>query len=77
MRCVINSKKLGRTLTFSIPGKSYIYVDINGQPGTLGNQICRGGRLRGDTISYFGSSEDEFKAICRKWYKKYAECWVE
>lgn len=69
MKLKINSRKLGQTLTFSRPGKAYIYVDINGESGTLGRQICRGGSLMGSTIAYEGDDPEVFKQICRNWYR--------
>ena len=68
----IKSRKLKKEVTFSIPGKSYIFVDLNGQPGSLGNQICDGGGLTGSTISYWdGGSHEGFEKVCRAWFKKY------
>lgn len=49
MKCTIKSKKLNKVLTFSVPGLSYIFVDLNGREGTLGNQICKDGDLCGDS----------------------------
>ena len=71
MELKIKSRKLGRTLTFSRPGSYYIYVDLNGQPGTLGKQICSGGSLRGETLYYSGEDEDAFARICRNWYRAF------
>ena len=71
MELIINSKKLGRTITFSRPGSYYIYVDLNGKSGTLGSQICEHGCMMGNTIGYTGESREEFEMVCRKWYKKY------
>lgn len=71
MELTINSKKLGRKIKFSQPGRHYIYVDLNGQPGTLGNQICAGGKLLGSTIGYDGDDQNEFKRVCRNWYRQY------
>lgn len=71
MKLTIQSKKLGRPLTFSRPGESYIFVDINGYPGTLGKQICKGGDTIGNTIEYSGSDYSEFKRICQNWYRLY------
>src|SRR5690554_1777359 len=71
MELKINSRKLGRTITFSRPGSSYIFADLNGQPGTLGNQICRDGSTTGSTLSYSGDSQEEFERICRNWYRAY------
>lgn len=69
MEMQITSRKLGRTITFSRPGSSYIYADLNGQPGTLGKQICAGGDTVGSTISYDGADQERFEAICRRWYR--------
>ena len=69
MELKIDSRKLGRAITFSRPGSSYIYVDLNGKPGALGCQICRGGRTMGYTLSYSGDDQARFEAICRRWYR--------
>ena len=71
MELTITSRKLGRTITFSIPGSSYIYADLNGQPGCLGQQVCQGGRTAGSTLSYSGDDYARFEAICRRWYRAY------
>ncbi len=71
MNLIINSRKFNKEITFSRAGTHYIYVDINGQPGTLGNQICRSGGLGGDTVGYSGESQKVFESICRKWWKAY------
>ena len=69
MKMTIKSRKLERTITFSRPGSNYIYADLNGQPGTLGAQICRGGSTMGSTLGYDGDDQAQFEAICRRWYK--------
>jgi hypothetical protein len=72
MKCELYSRKLKKTLTFSIPGASYVYVDINGQPGTLGRQICTGGCLMGSTISFYGGDgKEKFQAMCKNWLRQY------
>lgn len=71
MKFQIKSKKLDRTITFTRPGGGYIYADLNGQPGTLGNQICRGGSTTGIPLSYRGDCEGEFEWICCNWYRAY------
>jgi hypothetical protein len=77
MKFTINSKKLGRTITFSMPGALYIFVDLNGKPGTLGNQICEGGYLNGSAIVLGREDPDgdddqaRFETICRRWYRAY------
>jgi hypothetical protein len=71
MNYTIKSRKLAREVTFSIPGEGYIFVDLNGKPGTLGEQICEGGRLTGSTIAYRGDDELVFQVICDRWFKAY------
>ena len=71
MKATINSRKLNQEVTFTRPETRYIYVDLNGKPGTLGNQICSGGRLTGSTISYCGDSSKAFATICRSWFNSY------
>jgi len=70
MKLTIKSRKDGTAITFSRPGKYYIFADLNGKPGTLGQQICHGGGTMGNTISYEGDDEERFKEICRKWYRQ-------
>jgi hypothetical protein len=70
MKFAIKSRKFGE-VEFSRPGNYYVYVDLNGKPGTLGNQICDGGGCTGDTIGYRGNSDDVFEKICRKWWRAY------
>jgi hypothetical protein len=57
-------------VTFSRPGKSYIFADYNGQPGSLGLQICENGSFRGYTLTYSGDDLKEFKRICQKWLRR-------
>ena len=71
MEMTIKSRKMNQTLTFSRPGSEYVYADLNGKSGTLGNQICHGGKTSGSTITYSGDSQEEFEAICRRWYRAY------
>jgi len=54
----------------------FIFVDLNKQPGVLGNQLCEGGGLRGATVMAY--SEKDFESTCRKWWKAYLrETFVE
>ena len=70
MRHTIKTRKHGN-IEFSRPGKAYVFVDLNGQPGTLGNQICYGGGLMGSTITYDGDDQDGFVKLCKKWWRSY------
>ena len=74
----INSKILGHEITFSCMPSGYIFVDINGQSGTLGKQICRGddgsnGCEMGNCIQYKGANTNQFRDICRNWYRAYCK----
>jgi len=71
MECTVKSRKLGKTITFSRPGAQYIFVNLNGQPGTLGKQICEGGFLLGETMTYRGNDQEAFKRICLRWWNAY------
>jgi len=70
MKYTVHSRKHGY-VTFSRPGRGYVFVDLNGQPGTLGKQICDGGNLMGNTISYSGESYEAFEKICNRWWRDY------
>ena len=67
MKYIMYSRKLKRDVEFSLHGH-YVYVDLNDLEGTLGNQICDGGYLTGNTIS---CSEKEFTHTCKTWWKLY------
>ena len=79
MNMAIRSKKLGRTVSFSRPGRGYIFVDLSedqSRPGSLGDQICYGGELVGTTEAYDGDDINRFRAICRNWIRQYYQIWV-
>ena len=68
----IKSRKLGREVTFyRADGGYYVYIDLNGGYGITGNQICKGGKLRGNAISYYGDDLESFKKTCRNWFRQY------
>jgi len=66
MELTINSRKLNRSITLSRPDRYYIYADLNGQPGTLGEQIRNN---TGYIHSYEGEDRDGFEKVCRRWYR--------
>lgn len=69
MKAVIYSRKLNRSLTYHMNGdKGYIYADLNGEPGTLGLQICKGGQLSGATIN---ANHRDFHRKVRAWHRAY------
>lgn len=71
MELQIKSRKLGKTITFSRPAGRYVYADLNGQPGTLGVQICRGGSTGGSAIECGGNDRAAFEVTCRRWYRAF------
>lgn len=73
MEMTIKSRRLKRDVTFSRPGSGYIFCDMGHPPlvGSLGAQICDGGRISGSTISYPGDDPEAFEAICRTWWRAY------
>ena len=71
MELTIKTRNHGRVVFFTGNGTSYVYINLNGKFGTMGNQICSAGRLAGNTISYSGESYEEFERACRKWWRSY------
>ena len=69
MKLSLYSRKLNKTITFSRPGGGYVYADLNGQHGSLGSQICHGGRTTGITIDC--STDEAFERVCRNWFRSY------
>ena len=65
MRLTINSKKLGQ-LNFWMPESGgYIRLESDKRRGTLGQQICEGGLMQGNTLS---ATPESFIKVCHKWY---------
>jgi len=70
MHVTIRSNRYGE-LTFSRPGSRYIYCDMGvaRDHGTLGRQICRGGKLAGATLMCSGDDTRELRRICQNWLR--------
>ena len=83
MKHVIFSKKFGVEFYFIRSGSGYILLTvswINSFPVPLElqrigtgdfKQICDGGGFRGSTLSYSGDDEEQFKKICKSWYRSW------
>ena len=55
--------------TFFVPDTGgYVRLEIGRSHGTLGTQICEGGRFRGNTIT---ADSDTLPAVARKWWKQH------
>ncbi len=66
-RMTIKSRKLQRNFEFFMPNDNgSIFLEDDDNQGTLGQQICEGGRFHGITIA--ATSEHMFKGECRRWY---------
>jgi hypothetical protein len=77
MRLTIKSKTEIETLTgtekpvfeFWAPTDGgYVRLETPGKSGTLGQQICDGGRFSGSTVS---ATPENFVRVCRSWYRAY------
>ena len=76
MKYRIQSRKLGKTVEFFTGnGTRYVFVNLNGKPGTLGKQICQKGKLTGSTISCH--DEKQFEIICKRWWKAYIKNYID
>gem|GEM_PF-4553081 len=65
MKFTINSRILGRPVTFSRPSSHYVYWDIKGWPATL----CKLTNTSADEILiYSGHDQIEFERACWIWY---------
>ncbi len=76
MEFTIDSRKLKRPVTFW-RGQYYICVNLNGQPGCLGQQICEKGRLfSGSCLGVSDGRNDQetqeaFERVCKAWWKQF------
>lgn len=64
-------KSEGQEITFSNIGSAgYVYCDMGNRRnhGTLGRQICKGGRFTGSTLT---ASDDDLPRVVRNWLKAY------
>jgi hypothetical protein len=59
--------KTHKPINFFCNGE-YVYADLNGKEGTLGNQICTGGKLTGYTIM---CNAEDLPKVARSWWRQY------
>lgn len=72
LRYTIQSRKLGRPITFTRPeGSVYVWVDVDRPRGTLGQQCCEHGYFSGSTLTYHGEDATQFAILCRRWWQGY------
>lgn len=64
----IKSRHLGE-VTFFVPDSGgYVRVENGKNHGTLGTQICVGGRFRGPTVI---ATPDTLAIVARRWWKQF------
>ncbi len=79
MHCTVKSSKYKTIIEFwrhgwYIKARTVDYVseldDLNDHDGVV---LCQGGCLRGDVIKFYDEwSQEQFQAICKDWWRKYA-----
>lgn len=68
MDLTIKTRDFG-PLNFWMPAEGgYVFLTRPGRPGSLGDQICKGGKLTGSTLS---ATPESFAAVCRAWVRAY------
>ena len=68
MELTIKSRKEELEYRFTRLCKEYICLNVG---SFKMGQICEGGNFSGSTIYYLGNDINEFKKICRKWYRQH------
>ncbi len=79
MHCTIKSRKYNTTIEFwrhgyEIKVRTVDHVsELDDLDYCEGVTMCEGGCLRGDVIKFYeGWDDNQFQAICRDWWRKYA-----
>ena len=60
----IKTRDIGPVEFYVAASGGYVFADLNDQEGTLGRQICDGGKTRGSTIRADGAS---LPSVARAW----------
>lgn len=68
MEFTINSRKHGKISFWMNGNAGYVFLQSEGRPGQLGEQICEGGSFMGSTIS---ANAENFEKVCRRWHKQH------
>jgi hypothetical protein len=69
MRFSINTRDEGKLEFWAPDNGGYIRLESPNNSGTLGQQICDGGRFMGNTLSA-GSSLESLARVARAWRKQ-------
>lgn len=68
MNIIIKSRTAGTFSFWMNAAGGYIFLESDGKPGTLGQQICKGGYFSGSTLS---GTPETFEKVCRSWYRSH------
>ncbi len=68
MNIIIKSRTAGTFSFWMNDVGGYIFLEADGKPGTLGQQICKGGYFSGSTLS---ATPETFEKVCRNWYRSH------
>ena len=68
MELTIKSRTEGTFSFWMNDTGGYIFLESDEKPGTLGQQICKGGYFSGSTLR---ATPDTFEKVCRNWYRGY------
>lgn len=69
-RIIINTRKEGEMSFWCKADGGYVWLESEGKPGTLGQQICEGGGFRGSTLY---AREETLADVARKWLRQRRE----
>ena len=70
-RIIIKTRKEGEMSFFCPASGGYVWLESEGRPGTLGQQICEGGGFMGSTLS---AKEETLGDVARKWLRQRRAC---
>lgn len=70
MELSINTRNYGQQVFFMSDNGGYIFLEQPGRPGTMGKQICQGGKYTGGTLS---ATPETFERVCRTWHRAHMQ----
>lgn len=74
MNTTITSRSAGMFSFWMSDGGGYIFLESEGKPGTLGDQICKGGYFTGSCLS---ATPETFEKVCHSWYRSWFRLYKE
>ncbi len=68
---ILNSRDYG-PIEFECPESGgYVFARCGGHGGPHHGQICRGGRVRGPTLTAGGPGRPSLETVARRWWRQY------